>query len=133
LKNKKNNGMVKSFFFIFIGGGLGSVLRYGLGKWVGTLHSIQFPFGTLIVNILACFFLGLIIGLADHKQLFSPTTRLFWAAGFCGGFSTFSTFSMETLELIQSGLSLQVFLYIVLSLLLCLSATFGGLYSGQHF
>lgn len=125
--------MLKSFVFIFIGGGLGSVFRFGLGKWIGTLHSTQFPFGTLIVNILACFSLGLIIGLADHKQLFSPTTRLFWAAGFCGGFSTFSTFSMETLELIQSGLTVQVLLYIVLSLVLCLAATFGGLYTGQQF
>jgi fluoride exporter len=124
--------MIKSFFILFIGGGLGSVLRFGLGKWIGTLHSQQFPYGTLLVNILACFILGLVIGLADHKQLFSPTARLFWTAGFCGGFSTFSTFSSETLALIQGGFTLQVLLYIALSLFLCLAATFGGLSAGEN-
>ena len=124
--------MIKSFLFVFIGGGLGSMLRFGLGKWISTLHTQLFPFGTLIVNILACFILGLVIGLADHKQLFSPATRLFWTVGFCGGFSTFSTFSNETLELLQGGFTLHVFLYIALSLVLCLAATFGGLYAGEH-
>ena len=124
--------MIKSFLFVFIGGGLGSMVRFGLGNWINTLHTQQFPFGTLIVNILACFILGLVIGLADHKQLFSPATRLFWTAGFCGGFSTFSTFSNETLELLNGGFTLSVFLYIALSMLLCLAATFGGLYAGEH-
>ncbi|MBK5278343.1 MAG: fluoride efflux transporter CrcB [Bacteroidia bacterium] len=124
--------MIKSFFFIFIGGGLGSVLRFSLGKWISSLHTYYFPFGTLIVNILACFILGLVIGLADHKQLFSPDTRLFWTVGFCGGFSTFSTFSNETLDLLQGGFTLNTFFYVTLSLLLCLAATFGGLYAGEH-
>ena len=124
--------MIKSMLFVFIGGGLGSVLRFGLSKWINALHSNNFPFGTLIVNILACFILGLVIGLADQKQLFSPVARLFWIAGFCGGFSTFSTFSHETLELLQGGFTLSLLLYIALSLLLCLAAAFGGLYAGEH-
>jgi len=124
--------MIKSLLFIFIGGGLGSVVRFGLGNWISTLHSIQFPFGTLIVNVLACFILGGVIGLTDHKPFFTPDVRLFWTVGFCGGFSTFSTFSNETIELLQRGLTLNAFLYIALSLLLCLAATFGGMSAGAR-
>jgi CrcB protein len=57
---------------------------------------------------------------------------LFWTVGFCGGFSTFSTFSAETLTLIQNGFHLSTAIYIVLSLVLCLAATFGGIYMGEH-
>jgi len=121
---------MKSLLLVFIGGGLGSTVRYLMGKWINTWH--QFPLNTLTINIIACFLLGFIVGLADHRQVISPFTRLFWAVGFCGGFSTFSTFSFETLKLIQNGLSGTMLLYIALSLLLCLAATFGGLYLGQH-
>ncbi|MEK6782763.1 MAG: fluoride efflux transporter CrcB [Bacteroidota bacterium] len=124
--------MIRSLLFVFLGGGLGSALRFGLGKWINALHSHHFPFGTLIVNIMACLLLGLVIGLADHKQLFTPTVRLFWTVGFCGGFSTFSTFSNETLVLLQGGFTFSLFLYISLSLFLCVAATFGGLYLGEH-
>jgi len=117
---------------IFIGGGLGSVTRFLLGKWVATFHSQQFPYGTLTVNVIACFLLGLLIGLADHKQLISAPSRLFWTVGFCGGFSTFSTFSSETLTLIQSGFPFSGLVYVLASLLLCLAATYLGLYLGEQ-
>lgn len=117
---------------VFFGGGLGSVVRYSLGKWINTQHSQDFPWGTLTVNIIACLALGLIIGLADHKQIISPSARLFWTVGFCGGFSTFSTFSQETLYLLQNGFNISLALYIMGSLLLCVAATFGGLYLGEH-
>jgi CrcB protein len=100
---------------------------------VNALHSHHFPWGTLVVNIVACFALGTIVGLADHKNIISPSARLFWTVGFCGGFSTFSTFSNETLVLIQSGFTLSVILYIALSLLLCVAGTFAGLYLGENF
>ena len=122
---------MKPIIMIFLGGGLGSVFRYGVGRWIGTLHTNYFPFGTLAANILACLLLGLLVGLAEHKQLLSPSARLFWAAGFCGGFSTFSTFSHETLSLFQSGYSGATLLYIGMSLALCLGATLAGLYLGQ--
>lgn len=116
---------------IFLGGGLGSVARYGLGRWVNSWHVSHFPFGTLVVNVVACFVLGVLIGLADHRQLISPSARMFWTVGFCGGFSTFSTFSHETLVLIQNGFTLSSLLYILLSVALCLGATFVGLYLGK--
>jgi CrcB protein len=124
--------MMRSLILIFVGGGLGSVVRYSLGRWITGLHTQQFPYGTLVVNIIACFILGLIIGLADHKQLFSPSARLFWTVGFCGGFSTFSTFSHETFSLIQGGFNLAMIAYVALSLLFCVFAVYLGLFTGEH-
>lgn len=124
---------MRSIVFVFLGGGLGSVVRYVMGRWVNSLHTHHFPFGTLVVNVIACFLLGLLIGLADHRHLMSPQARLFWTVGFCGGFSTFSTFSNETLTLLQDGFSGSMILYVIFSLLFCLVAVFGGLYLGKHF
>ncbi len=124
---------MKSVLLVFFGGGLGSVVRFSLSKWVNALHSHHFPWGTLVVNVVACFALGLIIGLADHKQMISPSARLFWTMGFCGGFSTFSTFSNETLSLLQGGFTTSLLLYITFSLLLCVAATFTGLYLGENY
>jgi fluoride exporter len=122
---------MKTFLMVFLGGGLGSVVRFSLSKWVNALHTHQFPWGTLVVNVAACFALGLIIGLADHKQIISPSARIFWTVGFCGGFSTFSTFSNESLVLLQGGFTTSLLLYITFSLLLCVAATYGGLYAGE--
>ncbi|MGC4023593.1 MAG: fluoride efflux transporter CrcB [Cyclobacteriaceae bacterium] len=121
-----------NIFLVFVGGGFGSTVRYLLGKWVNAMHSYHFPFGTLVVNVVACFVLGYVVGIADHRQVISPAARLFWTVGFCGGFSTFSTFSAETLTLIQDGFHLSTVLYIVSSLVLCLAATFGGIYFGEN-
>lgn len=123
---------MKTLVLIFIGGGLGSVTRFGLGKWISSWHTSTFPYGTLGVNVIACLVLGWIIGLADHKNLLSDSTRLFWTIGFCGGFSTFSTFSSETISLVQSGLHVSGGLYVLASLVLCLLATYAGLYLGNH-
>lgn len=104
------------------------MVRFGISKWVGTLHTHYFPFGTLAANVIACFALGIILGLADTRQLLSPSSKIFWTLGFCGGFSTFSTFSGETLALVESGFTLASILYVGLSLGLCLAATLAGLF-----
>lgn len=123
---------MKSLLIVFLGGGLGSVMRFSLGRWISTLHGHHFPWGTLVINVVACLALGWVIGLADHKHIISPSARLFWTVGFCGGFSTFSAFSNETLVLLQSGFTFYSLLYIVLSVLLCVAATFAGLSLGEH-
>lgn len=123
---------MKSLLIIFLGGGFGSVLRFSLSKWISSLHSHHFPWGTLVVNVVACLALGWIIGLADHKHIISPSARLFWTVGFCGGFSTFSTFSNETLNLIQGGFTSSIVFYIAGSVLLCVAATYAGLYVGEN-
>ncbi len=123
---------MKALLAVFLGGGLGSLARYGLGRWVASLHAHHFPLSTLVVNITACFVLGLIVGLADHRQMLSPTARLFWAMGFCGGFSTFSTFSHESLTLYQDGHLGAMLVYIGGSVLLCLAASVAGLWLGSR-
>lgn len=119
---------MKAVALIFFGGGLGSVARYVLGRWVNGFHQINFPYGTLTVNVLASFILGLVVGFSDHKQLLSPDARIFWAVGFCGGFSTFSSFSLETLQLMQQQAVVSALLYIALSVLLCLGAVAIGIW-----
>jgi CrcB protein len=119
---------MKDLIAVFIGSGLGGLSRFGLGRWVDSWHNYHFPFGTFVVNFIACLLFGFIIGLADHKQILSPPARLFLATGFCGGFSTFSTFSGETLTLFQQGHYMTSALYVLGSVLICVAATFGGLF-----
>jgi len=123
---------MKTIIAVFVGSGFGGLTRYFLGKWVNGLHNHHFPFATFFVNFIACLALGFVIGLADHKQLISPTTRLFWTVGFCGGFSTYSTFSSETLTLFQQGHHISLTIYIVASIVLCVTATFAGLLLAQR-
>lgn len=118
---------MKDLLAVFIGSGFGGLTRFLLGKWIDSWHNHHFPFGTFVVNFVACLILGLVIGLADHRQMLTPTVRLFLAVGFCGGFSTFSTFSNETLTLFQNGYHTSVIFYILGSIILCVVATFGGL------
>ena len=121
-----------NIIIVFGGGGLGSVVRFLLGRWVNAWHNHHFPFGTLAVNVVACLVLGYVVGIADHRQLLSPSARLFWTVGFCGGFSTFSTFSAETLTLIQGGFHLSTAVYVASSLVLCLAGVFVGIYFGEN-
>ncbi len=116
---------MKNFLLVFLGGGLGSAVRYGIARYIA-LYAWSFPLATLLANIAACFILGVIVGLADGRQLMTAQTRLFWAVGFCGGFSTFSTFSHETLQLITTGSQWSSALYVVGSVVLCLMAVFTG-------
>lgn len=88
---------------VFLGGGLGSLLRYGIGLLILSNFRMYFPLGTFIVNILGCFLLGLVLGLAEGKKLISPEIALLFGTGFCGGFTTFSTFSLEGYRLIEDG------------------------------
>lgn len=120
--------ILKELLYIFLESGIGGITRYGLGKWINGFHSTNFPFGTIVVNILACFVLGLVVGLADGRQIISYHGRLFWVIGFCGGFSTFSTFSHETLTLLQTGNHITNIIYIIVSVVICLLATFAGVF-----
>lgn len=86
-----------------VGGGIGASLRYALSIWVDQRIMTSFPWGTLAVNFVGSFVIGLLITVLDQRGLTSPTLRLFLLTGVLGAFTTFSTFSIETLHLIEAG------------------------------
>ena len=94
--------MFKTLLLIGTGGFAGSVSRYLLTKFVAAKWPMAFPWGTFSVNILGCFLIGIIMGLSFQSAM-STQTRLLLATGFCGGFTTFSTYSLEIFELYQRG------------------------------
>jgi len=111
---------------IALGGAAGSVLRYLLGGRAQHFAPHGFPLGTLFVNVVGCFLVGMLVrqfmNIQTHNYL-----RALLVVGFCGGFTTFSTFSMETVGLIEGGEYSRAVAYIALSLTLCLTATFAGM------
>jgi CrcB protein len=88
---------------LFVGGGLGASLRFALATWVDTRAPVSFPWGTLAVNAAGCFAIGLLATFADEHHVLSPGARLFLVAGVLGGFTTFSTFGLETWTLVEDG------------------------------
>ena len=104
-----------------LGGALGAVCRYLLGQVIPKLGS-GFPLATFAVNLLGCFAIGLVVGIAGRHTDIDPRLILFLQTGICGGFTTFSTFSLESLTLIEEGRLAIGILYIVLSVLLGLFA-----------
>ena len=122
---------MNQLLLIFIGGGLGSLVRFAFSKFIQENIDKSFPFGTLGVNVLASLILGILVGMFEAKTLINPNYRALIAIGFCGGFSTFSTFSNDTLQLIQNNRIMEAFLNIFLNVILCLLATFGGLVLGR--
>jgi CrcB protein len=119
---------MKVLLLIFMGGGLGSVARYLVGRGVHLFWSQPYPLATWTANVAACFVLGLMAGWADQRQWMGPEARVFWTVGFCGGFSTFSTFSHESLTLLNTGLTGTLVAYWALSLVVCLLAVSAGLW-----
>lgn len=103
---------------VFLGGGLGSVARYSVGEIALKFYKGDFPLGTLAANFIACLVLGLTIYFFKDKLTQSEWIKYLVLIGFCGGFSTFSTFSMETLKLFQDQFYLLGILNVLISLAL---------------
>src|SRR5687767_14391220 len=115
-----------NIMLVGIGGALGSITRYLVQKHLTQLYPLSFPLGTFIVNVSGCFLIGIFFGLADKHQYFRPAFRLLMMTGFCGGFTTFSAFTLEGMQLLDEQRFLIFTLYFVLSVLLGLIATFAG-------
>ena len=107
-------------FFVFLGGGIGAVLRYSISKFTLLFYKGQFPLSTLLSNILACLIVGLFLTTLSASKSISPNIKLFVLIGLCGGLSTFSTFSLETLQMLKSGNHYWAFANIILSIVACL-------------
>ena len=117
---------------LFAGGGLGAVLRFALALWVDERAPVAFPWGTLAVNVSGCFLIGLVATLADEHRLLTPLARLFLVAGVLGGFTTFSTFGLETWRLAEEGLSRLALWNILASLGATLVAVIAGVWLGRN-
>ena len=111
---------------IAAGGALGSVLRYGLSTWVHTLVGRGFPYGTLAVNVLGCLAMGFLFVLLVERMGESALWRAGLLIGVLGGFTTFSTFSIETFNLIEQGAMAKAAANMAASLVLCVGATWLG-------
>ena len=114
-----------------LGGLVGSVARYSFGGWVQQASGTEFPFGTLAVNLLGSFALGVVAALVYEHRLLHADWYLLLAVGFCGGFTTMSAFSFETLRLLEAGLSAHAFLYVSATLAACVGAVWIGLLLGR--
>jgi CrcB protein len=109
-----------NYIYIGIGAAIGGILRYWLSNNTYKFLPVNFPYGTLLVNVLGSFILGMIMFYFNDKELLNPHFRLFLTVGFCGGFTTFSTFSLETMNLFRDAQYSIGILNVVVNVLLCL-------------
>ncbi|ANH61295.1 MULTISPECIES: fluoride efflux transporter CrcB [Dokdonia] len=117
---------MKSLLLVFIGGGTGSVARYLLGKYLNSTTT-GIPYGTFAANVLGSLLIGIILGWALKNNSLSSNTALLLATGFCGGFTTFSTFAYENHVFLKSGDFMTFALYAIASFALGILAVFGGM------
>lgn len=115
---------MKNILLVGLGGSIGSMLRYISYLLIGSAK--PFPLATLLINIAGSLIIGLVIGYSFKSQSFATNWKLFLATGICGGFTTFSSFSLENMQLLQNGRIVSFALYTLLSLLLGLAAVFIG-------
>lgn len=123
--------MLKNLLLVSFGGGAGSVLRYLLSLAVPSNQSHVFPWATAGANLLGCFLIGLLMAVLSKNIQMSTELKLLLITGFCGGFTTFSTFSAETLQLFQNGYTVLALAYIGASVVLGLAAVALGFLFAQ--
>ena len=99
---------------VFVGGAMGAPLRYLTDRWVQIHHVLRFPLGTLIVNLVGCFVAGVVAG-GVAQAGWSGDVQALLGTGLCGGLTTYSTFSVETIELLQSKLTIRAVSYVLTS------------------
>ncbi len=121
--------LIKNFLWVAAGGSIGAVLRYGIALM---FPNHGFPYATLIVNLAGSFLLGVILAMSFRSESLPSGMKLFLATGICGGFTTFSGFSSENLDLMQTGKYNIAFLYIITSVVGGILATWFGFKLIQH-
>lgn len=123
---------MKQLLLVFIGGGFGSALRFVIGKYMNSSET-GIPWGTFTANILGSLIIGIILGLAAKNDTLSSNQTLLLATGFCGGFTTFSTFAYENHVFLKSGDFTSFALYTIGSFIIAFLAVFAGLFIAKSF
>ncbi|WP_243471221.1 fluoride efflux transporter CrcB [Winogradskyella sp. MH6] len=118
---------MKQIILVFIGGGFGSALRFLIGKWLNSSET-GIPYGTFAANILGSLLIGIILGLAAKNDSLTQNQTLLLATGFCGGFTTFSTFAYENHVFLKSGDFMTFAIYTIASFIVGFLAVFLGMY-----
>lgn len=118
-----------NILFIGLGGFIGTILRYlSQVLFLRLMPASVLPYGTMFVNIVGCLIIGIVIGLSEKYLWLTPGWRVFLATGFCGGFTTFSAFAFENVQMLQQSNYTGFALYSILTFIICLAAVFLGLY-----
>ncbi len=124
--------MSVQIFYIALFGALGCLSRYFLSGWAYNIFGRSFPYGTLAVNIIGAYVIGLVMELSIRSELISPSLRIGLTIGFLGGLTTFSTFSYETFRLLEDGEFLIASINIFISVLVCLFFTWAGIETARY-
>jgi len=122
---------VSRTLLVAFGGMLGSIARYWLAGVIQRLDGVEFPFGTLGVNVLGSFIVGVVMALSLERGTLPPNARIFLAIGLCGGFTTMSTFSYETMALLRDGQAILGLGNVAATLIACLVAVWLGQVVGR--
>ncbi|MEW6078938.1 MAG: fluoride efflux transporter CrcB [Thermodesulfobacteriota bacterium] len=122
---------LNKLMLVMLGGSLGAISRYGVGLLTARLWGTHFPWGTLIVNLTGCFLVGLIFALADRGRLVTPEMRLLLITGYLGALTTFSSFSLETVNAGRSGLVLLPLVNILVNNIGGFFLTLAGVWVGN--
>jgi len=122
---------MNNYIAIALGGAIGACLRYAINEWSLQLLGRSFPFGTLLVNMLGAFIIGLLYGLIITEQIAATPWRVFIGIGLLGALTTFSTFSLDTFLLLQQGAMVKAVSNVFLNVLVCLTLTWLGIKLGS--
>jgi CrcB protein len=125
--------IVNVYIAVFLGGGIGAIARYWLSGAVYRFLPTDFPYGNLCVNIVGCLLIGFVMSLTQDRWMVQPAVRVFFTIGILGGFTTFSSFSYETLALMREGQVLYASVNVLGTVAGCLGATYCGFLLGKWF